>query len=109
MSELIEAIEAKDADRARAIARAHPEVVAERDDQGLLPAVHAGADVNATERGGVTSLHAAAESGDRELARLLLARGADPSTVDEQGRRPADLAEANGHDELAEELRAAAR
>lgn len=57
---------------------------------GLL--LDAGADVNGRGDGGFTALHSAAQSGDEELVRLLLARGADPSLSTAQGARPADLA-----------------
>jgi ankyrin repeat protein len=53
----------------------------------------AGADVNARERsGGFTPLHAAAEHGDVDLARELIARGADPRIRTTDGRTAADLA-----------------
>jgi uncharacterized protein len=40
-TELIDAVKANDASRARAVAAAEPELVRTRDDDGLLPAVHA--------------------------------------------------------------------
>ncbi|HET9015577.1 MAG TPA: ankyrin repeat domain-containing protein [Thermomicrobiaceae bacterium] len=52
----------------------------------------AGADVNGRGEGGFTALHAAAQHGDEALARLLLARGADPDATTDDGRRPCDLA-----------------
>lgn len=51
----------------------------------------AGADVNGQGEGGFTALHAAAANGDEELVQLLLERGADPSLLTAQGKRPADL------------------
>ncbi len=52
----------------------------------------AGADVNGEGEGGFTALHTAAQNGDEDLVRLLLARGADPDRVTTDGKRPADLA-----------------
>jgi ankyrin repeat protein len=42
-----------------------------------------------------------------EVARLLLARGADPSIRNSKGRTAADLARLNGHDEVADLIEAA--
>lgn len=42
-------------------------------------------------------LHEAAARGDLAMAKLLLAVGADPAARDEQGRSPAQVAAANGH------------
>jgi ankyrin repeat protein len=50
-----------------------------------------GADVNGRGEGGFTALHSAAQNGDEELQQLLLERGADPHSVTDDGRRPADL------------------
>jgi ankyrin repeat protein len=47
-----------------------------------------GADVNARQGGGFTALHAAAASSDAELARLLLAAGADATARADDGREP---------------------
>jgi len=52
----------------------------------------AGADVNGRGAGGFTALHAAAQNGDADFARELLARGADPDLSNEAGATPADLA-----------------
>jgi ankyrin repeat protein len=54
--------------------------------------LEAGADVNSREEGRETALLNAAQNGDVEVARVLLAHGADPSLGDRQGRRPLDLA-----------------
>jgi ankyrin repeat protein len=50
------------------------------------------ADVNGHEEAGFTALHAAAESGDRDLASELLARGADREIRTSEGKTAADLA-----------------
>jgi uncharacterized protein len=53
----------------------------------------AGANVNGQGEGGFAALHTAAENGDEELVRLLLARGADSNLATAQGKRPVDLAQ----------------
>jgi uncharacterized protein len=50
-----------------------------------------GADVNGQGAGGFTALHTAANNRDEPLARLLLARGADKTIKERNGKRPADL------------------
>jgi len=62
------------------------------------------AEVDARTHGGLTPLQAAAENGDEELVELLLARGADPTLVNEEGKTAIDLAVEAGYEELAEEL-----
>ena len=52
-----------------------------------------GADVNRAGGGGFTALHSAAQSGDKELVRLLLERGAQATLAAENGALPADLAQ----------------
>lgn len=52
----------------------------------------AGADVNGHGAGGFTALHSAAVNGDVELARELVARGADPTLQNAAGATPAALA-----------------
>ena len=52
----------------------------------------AGADVNLPGDGGFTALHGAAQTGDQELVRLLLERGADTTFATAQGKRAFDLA-----------------
>ena len=53
----------------------------------------AGADPNGRGGGGFTALHTAAANGDEALARLLVERGADATLANDEGTRPADLAE----------------
>lgn len=50
-----------------------------------------GADVNGRGEGGFVTLHSAAQNGDEELAHLLLERGADPSLMTDDGKKPADF------------------
>lgn len=65
----------------------------------------AGAPVNERQSGGFTPLMSAAQSGDSSLLDLLLARGADPTLRDDEGRSAADHASAAGHDDLVLVLR----
>ncbi len=64
----------------------------------------AGTHVNARQAGGFAPLHSAASAGRREAAELLVARGADPSQADHQGKSPAHYARLRGHGELADWL-----
>jgi ankyrin repeat protein len=65
-----------------------------------------GAPVNATQAGGFTPLFSAAIANRRDLAEMLLARGADPSHKSEQGKTAADFARERGHAKLAAWLEA---
>jgi len=56
-----------------------------------------GADPNAHEPGGSSSLHAAAARGTRELVAMLVRKGAAPDRRDDQGRAPIELAARAGH------------
>ena len=49
---------------------------------------------------GRTALHEAAIRGNVEIARLLLAHGANPAVADEDGALPIDLAMENDHDQV---------
>ena len=62
--------------------------------------VAAGADVNATQHGGWTPLHAAALHGNLPLVRLLLEAGAKPSAKNDTGQTPAALAKTKNHKEV---------
>ncbi len=63
--------------------------------------IAAGADVNATQRGGYTPLHGAAQNGAETTVDRLLAAGADRTARTDDGRTAADLAAAAGHAQLA--------
>jgi ankyrin repeat protein len=67
--------------------------------------VERGADVNATQHGGWTALHAAAQNGDAALAALLLERRANVNARNDGGQTPLVLAEEAGQLEVAELLR----
>eukprot|EP01036_Dinobryon_divergens_P031629 gene31629-41062_t len=57
-----------------------------------------GADPNLVEqRHGETALHWAAEKGHRNIVALLLERGADRNLINQAGKRPIDVARAEGH------------
>jgi ankyrin repeat protein len=53
-----------------------------------------------TAAGGVTALHLAAAYGRKDAVELLLEHGADPAARDGDGRTPADLAAAQGHEDV---------
>ena len=63
--------------------------------------IAAGAEVNVQQQGGFTPLHEAALSGKTELARLLLAHGADARLATDDGQRPADLAAQHDRQDVA--------
>ena len=68
-------------------------------------AINAGCDVNAASEGGYTALHAAAENGHVEIARILIESGADQTAKLESGEAPIDLARLAGKDEVLDYLR----
>lgn len=43
-------------------------------------------------QGGMTPLHFAADRGDLAAAQRLVAAGADPAALDDEGQTPADIA-----------------
>jgi uncharacterized protein len=56
-----------------------------------------GADINATQQGGYTALHQAADRGHEAVVKLLLSAGARKDPKSAAGRTPADHARAKGH------------
>ncbi|HUJ39474.1 MAG TPA: ankyrin repeat domain-containing protein [Candidatus Acidoferrales bacterium] len=62
--------------------------------------IAAGADVNATQQGGWTPLHAAALHGNLPLVRLLLEAGAAAEATNDTGQTPAALARSKNHNEV---------
>ncbi|WP_431113149.1 ankyrin repeat domain-containing protein [Variovorax paradoxus] len=67
-----------------------------------------GAPVNEQSTAGLTALHCAAYSGNIEMVELLLAQGADPSIIDQEGKTPAQIAEEEYWEELVAVLSARA-
>ena len=61
-------------------------------------------DVNARQQLGYTPLMGAAAAGDPEMVDLLLAAGADPTLVSEDGKTAADVANEHGHPAVANYL-----
>ena len=84
-----------------AVARAAEDVVA----LNVRALLAAGADVNATQQGGYTALHQAADRGFESVVKLLLGAGAKADARSAAGRTPADHARAKGHAQLAALLR----
>jgi uncharacterized protein len=64
-----------------------------------------GAEIDARTHGGYTPLMEAAQNGDVATARLLLARGADPTLESDQGTSAESLASAGRHEDVVELLR----
>ena len=77
-------------------------------EEGSIEAVKqhlaAGADVNA-KRYGWTPLHYAVYYGHKEIAELLIAKGADVNVKNEDGETPLDWANWRSHAETADLLR----
>lgn len=67
--------------------------------------VENGAPANAQQQGGWTALHAAADSGDSEMVKTLVEHGADPLIRNNDGKSPADIAQAKGYQEVLNLLR----
>ncbi|HIJ72311.1 MAG TPA: amidohydrolase family protein [Planctomycetes bacterium] len=65
--------------------------------------IQKGVDVN-TKVNGCTPLHCAARYGHKEVAQLLIAKGADVDAKDTRGRTPVDLAINRGRKEMAKLL-----
>jgi len=70
-----------------------------------LAAAHAylelGADPNATDKNGGPVLHWAVASGQHDIIKLLLVKGASTDTTDVQGKSARDLAEQKGYTDIA--------
>lgn len=64
-----------------------------------------GADPNTRQQGGWTPLQGAAHLGDAEMARALLAHGADRAVANDEGKTALEIARADGHLHLLDLLR----
>lgn len=64
-----------------------------------------GANPNATQPGGSSILHAAAQRGSLELVEMLIRKHAQLDARDQQGRTAVELAEQHGHTHVVERLR----
>jgi ankyrin repeat protein len=60
--------------------------------------------VNARQHGGWTALHAAAQSGEVQMAELLIAAGADVQAPADNQQRPWDLALTKGDQPMVDML-----
>lgn len=78
--------------------------VAGRTIEAVTAILDRGADVNARQQAGYTPLMGAASSERDDMVDLLLARGADPSLVSEDGKSAATIAREHGHTALADRL-----
>src|SRR5579862_1650484 len=65
-----------------------------------------GANVNARQHGGWTAMHAAARNGDLEIAKTLLAAGADVAPRADNNQSPLDLALTEGRQSIVDFLEA---
>jgi len=61
--------------------------------------------LNAADENGSTVLMLAARNGWRDVVMSLVSHGADPTSLDKDGRSAADYAEAAGHSDIAKYLR----
>jgi len=77
---------------------------------GTVAALLESCNVNAEGSMGMTPLHWACVTGNREIAELLLTRGADPHKRDEclDGLTAADMADSLGYTEISELIRSGA-
>ena len=64
-----------------------------------------GAPPDARQQGCWTALHEAAQAGDQEMVKDLLEHGAGPLARNDEGKSPADLAQAKGQKEVLKLLR----
>lgn len=82
----------------------HAAIAGECNAAVITALLDAGADYNRAAGHGVSPLHLAAARGSREIADLLIARGADPRARMDNESMPWHLADERGHGELARRL-----
>jgi len=68
--------------------------------------IDAGADVNVADKGGSTALHEATPNGNTEIAKLLIAAGANVAAENKHKETPHDIARHRKHPELVTLLKA---
>ena len=78
--------------------------VAGRNAEAVAAILDAGADPNARQQVGYTPLMGAASANREDIVDLLLARGADPSLLSDDGQTASGIATDHGHGALAERL-----
>lgn len=74
--------------------------------EGLKTLLAKPVSVNARDNAGVTPLHLAAQRGDHDVVKHLLNKGANATLLTNDGKSVGDYAEDNGHEYLAQVLRA---
>jgi len=82
----------------------HAALALGRNPETIRLLLDAGADPNARQTGGFTAIFSAAAANRRDLAELLVARGADPALLNDFGQSAAGFARERGHAELADWL-----
>jgi ankyrin repeat protein len=83
--------------------------VAGRNMDVIRAVLAAGANPNAQQQAGFRPIHEAGNHGNRALAELLIAHGADPALPNDAGQSAIDLAREKGHTEFAEWMQQARR
>jgi len=87
----------------------HYAVACGNKNDGLKCLLEKDVSINAADHEGATPLHVAAARGDQEVVKLLLQHGANATILTKEGKSVGDYAEAQGHEYLAQVLRAESR
>jgi len=82
----------------------HAALALGRNPETIRLLLDAGADPNARQTGGYTAIFSAAAANRRDLTELLVARGADPTLLNDFGQSAAGFARERGHADLADWL-----